>query len=291
MNRLSGLLPCARLDIGRVRRIRAGLPAPTNHPNEAEVFAVSSRPGVPSIGAKRAWSKTTLGSFLFCVTFALCPAVAADLKTVFLGSAAPFAVLGGTKVTNTGTTPHTVVTGDLGLYPAPGTRVTGFRRENGGGPGVVIGAIDDNDTPGETTAARHAQASLTIAINDAAGRTGAFTPVTELAGMTLSPGLYRADAILSISGTCYLRGNGVFIFQIKTGLTVTDSTQVILEGGAQAANVFWQVGTQATLGTNAKLEGNILAGTAITMKAGTTLVGRALAKAEVTFISDTVTRP
>ncbi len=225
-----------------------------------------------------------LSSFLLCATLALCPAVAASLKPVNLGSAATFAVLGGTSVTNTG---KTVITGDLGVYP--GTSVTGFSGEDGG-PGKVIGTIQDNDTPTETTAAQHAQASLTIAINDAAGRTGAFTPVTELGGLTLTPGLYKAVA-LAISGTVYLKGNGVYIFQIGTQLTVTDNIQVVLEDGAQAANVFWQVGSQATLGKNVKFQGNILAGTAITMTAGTTLIGRALAKAEVTFISDTVTLP
>jgi len=235
----------------------------------------------------------TLSSVLLCAAFAVCPALAAPppLKTVNLGSAATFAVLGGTEVTNTGTTPHTVITGDLGVYPAPGTSVTGFSGENAGGPGVVIGTIDDNDTGPETTAAQHGQASLTIAINDAKGRTGAFTPVADLVERTLTPGLYRAGGILKISGHLYLKGTGVYIFQIATGLTVADYTNVVMEDGAQAANVFWQVGTKATLGKGVTFEGNILAGTAITMTAGTTLKGRALAKAEVTFISDTVTRP
>ena len=219
------------------------------------------------------------------------PAVAASLKPVNLGSAATFAVLGGTGVTNTG---NTVITGDLGVYPIAGTSVTGFFTDDGGnGPCKVIGKIQDNDTSAETTAAQHAQASLTIAINDAKGRTGAFTPAnTDLAGLTLTPGLYRANTTLLISGgKLYLNGKGVYIFQIGTGLTVGDGTDVVLEDGAQAANVFWQVGTLASLGSTVVFQGNILAGTAITMKAGTTLVGRALAQAEVTFISNTVTRP
>jgi len=229
-----------------------------------------------------------LSSFLLCAAFTLCPAVAQNLKSVFLGSATTFAVLGGTGVTNTG---NSVITGDLGVWPAPGTSVTGFAGENAGGPGVVIGTIQDNDTSAETTAAQHAQASLTIAINDAKGRTGAFTPVdTDLSGLTLTPGLYRAKTRLLISGgKLYLKGKGVYIFQIGTGLTAGAGTQVVLENGAQAADVFWQVGSKATLGTGVVFQGNILAGTA--MKAGTTLAGRALAKAEVTFISNTVTLP
>jgi hypothetical protein len=235
-------------------------------------------------------SMKKLSSFLLCTAFTLCPAVAANLNPVNLGSAAPFAVLAGTGVTNTG---FTVITGDLGVYPAPGTSVTGFFGENAGGPGRVIGTIQDNDTSPETFAAAHGQASLTIAINDAKGRTGAFTPVnTDLSTLTLTPGLYRADNTLLISGKkLYLQGDGVYIFQIRTGLTVGDGTEVVLENGAQAANVFWQVGTQATLGSGVIFKGNILAGTAITMKAGTTLVGSALAKANVTFISNTVTTP
>ncbi len=238
---------------------------------------------------KRGWMNK-LSALLLCAAFTLCPAAAENLPRVHLGSAAAFAVLGGTEVTNTG---NTVITGDLGVWPAPGTSVTGFFAENAGGPGVVIGTIEDNDSFLETADAQHAQASLTIAINDAAGRTGAFTPVnTDLSGLTLTPGLYRADTRLLISGgKLYLKGDGVYIFQIGTGMTVGPGTEVVLENGALARKIVWQVGTKATLGTGVIFQGNILAGTAITMKAGATLVGRALAKAEVTFITNTVTRP
>jgi Ice-binding-like len=224
----------------------------------------------------RPGSMKKLSSFLLCAAFTLCPAVAQN-QPVYLGSATTFAVMGGTGVNNTG---NSVITGDLGVWP--GTSITGFL------PGIVVqGNIQGIDIT------QHAQASLTIAINDAAGRTGAFTPAnTDMSGLTLTPGLYRANTILLITGgKLYLKGNGVYIFQIGTGLTAGDGTQIVLEDGAQAANVFWQVGTKATLGTGVVFEGNILAGTAITMKAGTTLVGRALAKAEVTFISNTVTLP
>jgi hypothetical protein len=277
MNELFELFPGAKLGIARVKPIRAGVP--TNH-----------TAGVSGIVAMKGGSMKKLSSFLLCATFTLCPAVAQDLKPVYLGSAATFAVLGGSEVTNTG---NTVIIGDLGLWPAAGTFVTGFSGENAGGPGVVIGTIQDNDTGPETAAAHHAQASLTIAINDADGRTGPFTPAnTDQAGLTLTPGLYRADTTLLISGgTLYLSGKGVYIFQIGRGLTVGVGAHVVLENGAQAADVFWQVSTAATLNSGVIFQGNILAGSAITMGAGTTLVGRALAKTKVTFIDDTVALP
>ena len=261
MKHLFELFLGTKLDIARVSPIRAGVPDQTNHTNEA---------------ARKVGSMKKLNSFLLCATLTLCPAVAQSLKPVYLGSAATFAVLAGTGITNTG---NSVITGDLGVWP--GTSITGFP------PGLVIGTIQNSDVT------QHAQGSLTIAINDAAGRTGAFTPAnTDMSGLTLTPGLYRADKILLISGgKLYLKGKGVYIFQIGTGLTVGDHTKIVLENGALAANVFWQVGSKATLGTGVVFEGNILAGTAITMKAGTTVAGRALAKAEVTFISNTVTLP
>jgi hypothetical protein len=264
--------------MNRLFEIRAGFPARTNH--TAGVTAV-----------------------LLCTAFTLCPAIAADmqakgLQPVNLGSAAPFAVLAGSDVTNTSpSSANTVITGDLGV--SPGTSVTGFLPISGG-PGVVHGTIY---TPTEvciatcitesSTVAAHAQASLTVAINDAAGRVGAFTHAdTDQAGLTLTPGLYRAKTILLITGgNLTLSGRGVYIFQIGTGLTVGVNAQVILTNGAQAADVFWQVGTQATLNSGVIFYGNILAGSAITMGSGTTLTGRALAKTGVTFISDTVKLP
>ena len=94
-----------------------------------------------------------------------------------------------------------------------------------------------------------------------------------------------------MGGTLYLNGKGVYIFQMGTGLTVNDGASLVLEGGAQAADVFWQVGSLASLGVGAAWAGTIMAGTAVTMGLNTTLDGRALAKAEVTFITNTVTIP
>jgi hypothetical protein len=217
------------------------------------------------------------------------------LQPVNLLAAAPFAVFGGSGVTCTGTS---VITGDLGVYPIAGTAVTGFFTDDGGGgPCTVIGNIQDNDDPAETIAAKNAAASLTIAINDAKGRTGAHTQVgpgtsfVDLGGATLTPGLYTSNSTLAITGDVKLTGAGVYIFQIKTGLTVNNASHVILAGGATAANVFWQVGTLASLGSTVDFQGNILAGAGVTMKSGTTLVGRALSQTNVTFIANTVKLP
>ena len=138
---------------------------------------------------------------------------------------------------------------------------------------------------------------MTIAINDAKGRTGAFTGVgpgtsfVDLGGATLTPGLYKSATTLGITGNVTLNGPGVYIFQIGTGLTVSNTSKVKLAGGATAANVFWQVGTLASLGSRVAFQGNILAGAGVTMISGTTLVGRAPSQTNVTFDTNKVTLP
>ena len=137
---------------------------------------------------------------------------------VNLGSAANFAVLGASTVTNTG---PTIINGDLGVWP--GTAVTGFNP-----PGEVNGTIHAGDT-----AAQQAQASLTIAYNDAAGRTvGVVGVAGDLGGRTLAPGLYKSTSTLAITGDLTLDANGnpnaVFIFQIGSGLTVATGGRVVL---------------------------------------------------------------
>jgi hypothetical protein len=201
---------------------------------------------------------------------------------VALASAGNFVVLAGSTVTNTG---PSSVTGDLGV--SPGTAVTGFP------PGAIVGA----QHAGTPTAAQGV-ADLTTAYNDAAGRT--LCPVTvagNLGGQTLAPGLYKSTSSLEISsGDLTLDaqgdGNAVFIFQMASTLTTTAGRQVILTGGAKSANVFWQVGTSATLGTTSAFRGTIMADQAITLNTGATLNGRALARiAAVTLDSNTIVKP
>ena len=168
---------------------------------------------------------------------------------VNLGSTVTFAVLGGSTVTNTG---PTIVNGNLGL--SPGTAVTGFP------PGSVAPpyAIHIADGPAVT-----AQSDLTVAYNDAATSNRDGGPVNvlpgDIGGLTLTPGLYNTASTLGITGTVTLNGQGnpnsVFVFQIGSALTTAVGSSVVLINGANAANIFWQVGSSATLGTNSIFNG------------------------------------
>lgn len=207
---------------------------------------------------------------MLCAAFVLAGGVSprpasAATESVSLGTAANFAVLGGSSVANTG---PTVVNGDLGL--SPGTSVTGFP------PGVVNGTIHVADG-----VAGEAQNDLLTAYNDAAGRAVTATVPTELGGTTLTTGVYNsANGEFSITGTLTLDGQGdpnaVFIFQSASTLDTASGSSVNLINGARAANVFWQVGSDATLGTNSVLAGTVLALTSATATTGAEVTGRLL---------------
>ena len=209
------------------------------------------------------------------------PGAKADTGPVSLGTAANYAVLAASTVTNTGAT---TITGNLGL--SPGTSVTGFP------PGQVTGSIDAADS-----AALHAQNDLTAAYNAAAASPVTATIPVELGGTTETPGVYASPAgTFGITGTLTLDAHGdpnaVFIFKAASTLITASASNVVLVNGAQAANIFWVVGSSATLGTYSILQGNILAQASITVTTGATLDGRALARtAAVTLDTDTVTRP
>ncbi|MDR3726337.1 MAG: ice-binding family protein [Terracidiphilus sp.] len=199
-------------------------------------------------------------------TVSLCP---------FIGG---FSVLAGSTVTNIGST---TVSGDAGV--SPGTAVTGFP------PGLASGAIHSADS-----AAAQAQAALTAGYIDAAGRTGGASVSGDLVGRTLTAGVYTSTSSLAVSGDVTLDAQGnpdaVFIFQIGSTLTTGSGSHVLMANGAKACNVFWQVGSSATLGTNSKFKGNILALTSITITTGVNLEGRALARnGAVTLDSDVIT--
>jgi hypothetical protein len=151
---------------------------------------------------------------------------------------------------------------------------------------------------GTTTAAQQGIADLTTAYNDAAGRTlCAVTVAGNLGGQTLAPGLYKSTSSLEVSaGDLTLDAQGdadaVFIFQMASTLTTTSGRQVILAGNANAANVYWQVGSSATLGTTSAFQGTIMADQAITLTTDATLNGRALARiAKVTLDTNTIVKP
>ena len=214
---------------------------------------------------------------VLCLTIAA-PAFAAQ-PPVGLGTADAFAVLAGSTVTNTG---PSVVNGDLGV--SPGAAVTGFP------PGIVNGTIHAADA-----VASQAQSDTTIAYDDAAGRTPAASVPADLGGLLLSPGVYNSAAALGLTGDVTLDGQGdasaVFIFQVGSTLTTASGSRVVLVNGADACNVYWQVGSSATLGTNSSFRGTILALTAITLNTGANVLGRTLARnAAVTMDDNVITR-
>lgn len=211
---------------------------------------------------------------------AVIPVQTTSMTTVAMAGTSNLAVLAGSSVTNTGATN---ITGDLGL--SPGTSVGGFP------PGILNGELRINDA-----IATQAKLDLTAAYNDAAGRTSTdiVTLSGNIGGLTLTPGLYKSTSSLAISSgdlTFDAKGNpdAVFIIQIASTLTTTSGRQVILSGGASAANIFWQVGTSATLGTTSVFKGTIMAMQSITLNTGASLTGKALARnGGVTMAGNTI---
>ena len=226
-------------------------------------------------------SAMTVTAFTLIVlsVFLMAGSIARAATVPGLGTADSFAVLGGSTVTNTGSS---TVNGDLGV--SPGSAVTGFP------PGLVNGTIHAADA-----AAAQAQADLTIAYNSAAGQ-ACNTDLTgqDLGGLTLTAGVYCFSSSAQLTGAVTLDAQGdasaVFIFQIGSTLTTASNSSVLLNG-AQACNVFWQVGSSATLGTGTALMGNILALTSITLNTSATVVtGRTLARnGAVTLDTNTIT--
>jgi serine protease AprX len=196
---------------------------------------------------------------------------------VTLGTAGAASVLAGSGVTNTG---PSVLDGDVDTYPT--AAITGFPA------GVTLGAQHAADA-----VALAAQNDLTTAYNAAAAApsTSNVTGV-DLGGMTLTPGVYTAAAGMAITGTAPLTLSGtadsVFIFQAGSTLITGSGSSVVLSGGVQASNVFWQVGSSATIGTGTDFVGNILALTSITVTTGAWVDGTALARNGAVTLDDDV---
>jgi hypothetical protein len=221
----------------------------------------------------------TVATLTLLVTHAL-PATAAT--AVPLGSASSFAVLAGAGVSNTG---PTTLNGDIGTFPTTTITNTGSLS--------ITGTNQGGDSVSQA-----AQTSLTGALTAASTASGAtlITGGTLGAGESLSPGVYDASSSLSLNGALTLNGGGdpnaVFIIQAPSTLTTASTSTVLLAGGAQSCNVFWYVGSSATLGTYSDFTGTILAQTSATVTTGVTIDGRVLANAgAVTLDSDTITVP
>lgn len=202
---------------------------------------------------------------------------------VDLRSAAPFAILAGAGVTSTGAT---IINGDLGTSPT-GT-INGFP------PGIVNGIVHAADP-----IADQAKLDLTAAYNDAQGRSlDAISLPGDLGGLTLAPGLYVNSSSSGISGSGVLtldaqgNSNATWIFKMGSTLTTGTSSQIVLAGGANAANIIWAVGTSATLGVTSIFKGTILADQSISLATGAVADGRMLARiGAVTLQGNTVTLP
>lgn len=202
------------------------------------------------------------------VTLLLFSATVAAQTAPPLGVAGSFAILGGSTVTNIGST---TITGELGV--SPGTSITGFP------PGSVAGGtIHVNDA-----VAQQAQSDLTTAYNNLAGQ--AFnTDLSgqDLGGLTLTPNVYRYSTSAQLTGTLTLDAQGnpnaIFIVQIGSTLTTASNARVQVINGGSNCNVYFQVGSSATIGTGSQFAGNILALASITANTGANVSGRMLAR-------------
>jgi len=242
---------------------------------------------------KNVLSLFLLGILLSSVVSAAGPAA------VNLGSAGSFVVLAKSGISTTGTT---AITGNIGVSPIDHTAITGFgliadSSNRFSTSSLVNGSVyAANFAPPTPSVMTTAVGDMETAYTDAAGRT--LPDFTELGagnigGMTLAPGLYKWGTDVTIPTDVTLSGNStdVWIFQIAQKLNIASGKQVILSGGAQAQNIFWQVGDQATLGTTAVFNGNILGQAQIVMNTGATLNGRALAQTAVTLDANSVNAP
>lgn len=235
-----------------------------------------------------------LSSVVLCIGIAW--AAPAQQSAVNLETAGSFVVLAQSGISTTGTTS---ITGDIGVSPIGSTAITGFGLIMDASKqfavsslvnGKVYAANDAQPTPYVMTTAI---SDMQTAYNDAAARTN--PTATELGegnigGMTIAPGLYKwgTDVAIPADVTLFGGADDVWIFQIAGTLHISSARQVLLAGGAQARNIFWQVAGQTTLGTTSVFNGNILDQTAIVLNTGARLNGKALAQTAVTLDSNTI---
>jgi hypothetical protein len=214
---------------------------------------------------------------------------------VLLGTAGNFVILAKTAIS---TVPASVITGDIGVSPEAETAMTGFSQTKFTGystsPQVTGFMYAADMTPPTPTMMTTAVSDMEAAYTDAAGRaTPDFTNLGtgEIGGETLVAGLYKWSSSVTISSDVSISGgaNDVWIFQMSGDLIMSSGFSVLLSGGAQAKNIFWQVAGEAILGTTAHFEGVILSMTAITLNNGASMNGKALAQTQVALDQATVT--
>ena len=203
-------------------------------------------------------------------------------QTVSLGSAQDFTIVSAAGMTNSG---PTVISGNIAL--SPGTSITGFAV----GEGAVTGIVHINDA-----LAIQARTDALAAYTTLAGMTPAIESGAELGEMTLTPGVYHFSSSVSLTGKLTLdtqgNPNAVFVFQIFSTLTTAVGSSVVVTGAGAGIdpNVFWQVGSSATLNTNTAFDGNILAHDSISLGTNANIVdGRAIAlTGAVTLLSNNI---
>ena len=227
--------------------------------------------GGNEVSTNGSYTFTISGNRILVANFTALPSGPAGVN---LGSAGNFAILAGSGVANTGVTTH--IYGDVGSFPT--ATINGLTAAN------VTGTLYTTADPIVGTAKN----DLTTAYNDAQGRSlNAISLPGQLGGLTLAPGLYVNSTSSGISGTgsnailtldAGGNPNAVWIFKVGSTFVTDAGTSIVLAGGAQWKNIYWSVGTSATLGTNSIFYGNILADQAITLTTGATLYGRALTR-------------
>jgi uncharacterized repeat protein (TIGR01451 family) len=235
-------------------------------------------------GVNRVSTIVLVVSFVFVVLGLIGSKVALAASSPDLGTAGTYSILSGTTVTNSGAT---TISGNVGISPAGGGGATGFGT-------VTLGGVLHDADAAAATAQSEMNAVYTTALNQTC-TTDYGAIIKSLNGLTLAPGVYCADEF-DLSGTLTLSGTSsdVWIFKSASSLVVSGGAlaKVIFSGGGLPCNVWWRVVSTASLDAGSSLVGNILADTSVTLAAGATLDGRALARtASVTLVSNVISGP
>ena len=238
-----------------------------------------------ALAAADAWSFTTASS------------TPRGPAAVFLGTAGNYVILAKSQIT---TVPTSAITGDIALSPAAESFIIGFGLTDHTGyatsPQITGKAYAADQTPPTPSNLTTAVGDMMIAYTDAKGRSGPdhLDLLTgAIGGQTLAPGLYKWNSSVGMSGDVFINGgaNDVWIFQMTGDLTMDAAKHVILQGGALAKNIFWQVDGKVAFGAGAHFEGVILCATDVTVGTGGSMNGRILAQTQVTVQAATLVQP